>query len=85
LPLGMLFTSISNKRWMTYGGVGVFVLLIALNLIQTQQKRLEIIHWDAMTKEAYWATFLKLDNPKNYQHLYLAPNYEKAVKGEDEY
>ncbi len=85
LPLGVLLVKLKDDKLFKWGGVVIFTLLIGLNLIQTQQKRLMVLHWDSMTKEAYWGTFLKLDDPKNYEDLYRAPEYDKALKGEDEY
>lgn len=85
LPLGVLLTKLTDNKVLKYASVVFFSMLLALNLIQTQQKRLEIIHWDSMTKESYWGAFLKLDDPKNYKHLYREPDYERAMKGLDEY
>ena len=43
------------------------------------------IHWDSMTKEAYWASFGKLHIPKNFEKMLKHPDYDKAKEGEDEY
>jgi len=34
-----------------------------------------------MTKEAYWASFGKLDKPKGFKDMIAKPNYEKAKQG----
>jgi hypothetical protein len=85
LPLGVLLEKLASNKKVLIASSVIFVAIVALNLIQTEQKRLMIIHWDSMNEEAYWGTFLKLDDPKNYEHLYQAPDYEKALKGIDEY
>jgi hypothetical protein len=41
--------------------VTLVVLLIGLNLFQSYQYSLNIIHWDSMTKEYYWKVFGKLE------------------------
>lgn len=64
-------------------GVLIF-LLLSLNLFQTWQYRRTIIHWDSMTKEAYWAVFGKQHFPDNYKDLIQTPDYQKALKGETE-
>ena len=69
------------------------ILLISftsLNLFQTLQKRKGVIHWDSMSKEAYWAFFFKpkMDTSKDWdqQKKFLkTPDYDKARKGEKEY
>ena len=64
---------------------GIFVFLfLSLNLFQTWQYRRTIIHWDSMTKEAYWTVFGKQHFPENYQDLIQTPDYQKALKGDTE-
>ncbi len=63
----------------------VYVGLIGLNVFQTKQYRITLIHWDSMTKEAYKAVFLTTHFPENYDQLISPPDYEKALRGEDEY
>ena len=83
--LQWLFTK--SKKIIT-AGVTIIILLISLNLVQTYQYRNGIIHWDHMTKEAYWNVFLKtemtdkerIDNEK----LMCNPNYEKEKNGDDD-
>ena len=64
-------------------------LLIGLNQFQTFQRRRTLIHWDSMTKDAYWDVFLKrgLTEEELEQHneRLSPPNYSKAKKGEKEY
>ncbi len=68
-------------------GITAVVFLVALNLIQTQQKRLNIIHWDGMNKEAYLYGFLSLSTDKleEINKLITPPDYNKAKRGEKEY
>ncbi|MBL7105782.1 MAG: hypothetical protein ISS18_15770 [Bacteroidales bacterium] len=55
--------------------------LIFLNLFQTFQYRKGIIHYDSMTKKAYWSVFLKKRRPANFYQLLEKPDYQKARKG----
>ena len=61
------------------------VLLISLNLFQTYQKSIGIIHWDSMTKEAYMEVFLKtkmsFEDCVKLDKALVHPNYEHAMKG----
>lgn len=65
--------------------IGILVILIPFNLFQTYQYQYYIIHWDSMTKEAYWASFGKITMPNNYNTLLKEPNYQKAMRGKEEY
>jgi hypothetical protein len=61
------------------------MVLLALNQYQMGQYRTSLLHWDSMTKEAYWGIFLKKNWPQGYDKMIKVPNYEKALKGEYEY
>lgn len=64
----------------------VFSIFIKVNHFQTWQYYYKtLIHWDSMTKEAYWAVFMKEDFPDNYQELIQLPDYDNALKGKKEY
>lgn len=56
-------------------------LLVGLNQFQTQKYRYMSIHWDSMTKEAYWQTFFDLYPSPKYYKLLKEPDYDKARKG----
>ena len=57
------------------------IFLIGLNLFQTNQYRHNVIHWDSMTKEAYWAVFGKMQAPDRFNDLINAPDYEAVILG----
>lgn len=52
---------------------------------QTAQKREGYIHYDAMTEKAYWSNFLSLEDAGVFWDNICPPDYEKAMKGEEEY
>ncbi len=51
----------------------VLFLLCAYNWLQTYQKLHHTLHHDCMTKEAYWATFLKLEPNDKYRESLNCP------------
>lgn len=86
IPFAAFLQWISKQRiifkWLT--GT-VLVLLIWLNLFQSQQYRSTLLHWDSMSKKAYWAIWGRTTWPENYQQLLIPTDAEKAKKGEKEY
>ena len=91
ISLGYFIHWIWNKKVIlkTFVG-GAMIFLFCLNIFQTQQRRNLVIHWDSMSKKSYWNYFttLKFKAEKdwgNQEKLLLHPDYEKAIKGEDEY
>lgn len=63
----------------------LFGFFIANNLFQTWLLKNSLMHWDSMTKEAYFYTFLR-KNYTNEDRVYLEtlfknPNYEEMRKG----
>ena len=86
LPLAASLATISKRNVVIKIGSGaILLILLALNQYQMGQYRTSLLHWDSMTKEAYWGIFLKKNWPPGYDKMIKVPNYEKALKGEDEY
>ncbi len=86
IPLAVLIQhvfTLKNSIKIPFGLVLGF--LIYLNLLQTQQKRLGLIHWDGMTQKAYWRNFLTLHDVGGIWDNFREPNYEAAKKGLPEY
>ncbi len=59
--------------------------LVFLNFFQTYQYTTSLLHYDSMTRKAYWAVFLKTRFPKNYDKLIKTPDYDAAIAGKKEY
>jgi len=79
-----------QKNTIKYPIVTLIVLFIYLNIFQTFQKSNHVIHWDSMTKKAYWSNFHKLhlkteDEWEVFKTQIQTPDYEKAKKGIDDY
>jgi len=85
-PLGAFFTYIIQKNVLVKGLTSILVVfLLWLNLFQHQQYRTSLLHWDSMSKEAYWAIWGKQSWPENYDKMLLHLDAEKAKKGESAY
>lgn len=87
ISLGAFFTWIFRRK-SAVPKILVMILwgaLIYLSGFQTWQYKKGLIHWDAMTKEAYWAVFLKTQKPADFGELLWPPSNEKAMEGIDEY
>ncbi len=61
----------------------VLVFFVHLNLYQTWQYKVSVIHWDGMTKEAYWHVFMRKAYPS--EEMIDRPDYEAAKKGKPGY
>ncbi|HOZ87167.1 MAG TPA: hypothetical protein PL029_05365 [Bacteroidia bacterium] len=70
------------KRRMVYSIVS---LLVLLNLFQTIQAKYNIIHYDSMTRENYFKVFFTTSKQPDREKYLKHPDYEKALRGEDEY
>ena len=86
LPLAAFLEKIwTGKNWMKIPVVVVLAGLLWLNQFQMNQYRTSLLHWDSMTKEAYFGIFGKKTWPEGYDKMIKVPDYEKALKGEKEY
>lgn len=85
-PLGAFFTYIVQRNIFIKGFTTILVvLLIWLNLYQHQQYRSSLLHYDSMSKEAYWGIWGSQSWPENYDKMLIHLDAEKAKKGEDAY
>jgi hypothetical protein len=64
-----------------------FLLLIRLNYVQSWKYKYELIHYNGMTKEAYFYVFnrsqLSPEELKEYQKLIKSPDFDKMLDGTD--
>ena len=63
------------KYWISIPLLLVLFGGIQLNRYQSQQYRWKIIHWDAMTKEAYFFTLLEDPEAPEVESLLKNPEY----------
>ena len=72
IPLAMLVSAVMQKRAFVKGILyTVFALLITLNLFQTYQYSLGVIHFFRMSKAYYWRVFGKLTITEDDKKLLL--------------
>ncbi len=76
---------LSRRLWLKIAFIILAGLFVYHNIFQIRQVQSTIIHWDSMTKEAYWKAFLRVRPPEGYYELLRTPNYDAARKGEEEY
>jgi len=83
-PLGAFFAYVIQRNLVIKGLTTVVVVfLIWLNLYQHQQYRTSLLHWDSMSKEAYWGIWGRQSWPEGYDKMLIHLDAEKAKKGED--
>lgn len=64
--------------------LSVVFLLTSYGLFANIQYYYGAIHWDSMTKEAFWDSFGRLKPSANFQNLISPPDYEYALAGKPE-
>jgi len=74
--LAFLIKEVLNKKfWVYVPFLCIIFCGIQLNRYQTQQYRWKIIHWDAMTKEAYFFTLLEDPEAPEVEKFLERPEY----------
>ncbi len=83
LPLAISLQYISQlKTGLRLVFICIIFFFCKLNLNQTGQYQGGLLHWDSMTKKAYWAIFFKSNPPKDFDKMLSPTDAEKAKKGE---
>lgn len=59
----------------------VLVFFIHLNMFQTWQYSTSLLHYESMTKRAYWKLLFQTTWPRNYAELIQNPDTDNALKG----
>lgn len=86
LPLAASIAYLLKKKiWVKVVLGVVLAALIGLNQFQMEQRRTSLLHWDSMTKKAYFGIFLRRHVPAGYDKMIKKPDYDKALNGEKEY
>ncbi|MBK9285944.1 MAG: hypothetical protein IPM51_16735 [Sphingobacteriaceae bacterium] len=58
--------------------ISLILFFLILNLFQSMQAKWNIIHFDSMTKEAYWDAFFRIEENPGREKYLDHPDYEKA-------
>lgn len=81
-PLATIISLFWEKRmYLKIVSVLIVALFVCHNLIQTAQYNYGAIHFDSMTKKAYWSSFGHTKPQQGFYDLLETPDYEKAIKG----
>ncbi len=82
LSLGFFIQAIrKSRRFIKIPVFIVIYILVGLSIFNTMQAKRSIIHYDSMTKKAYWSVFLRYRLPKGYYKMLECPDYDKAREG----
>jgi len=82
IPLAAFLDWVAKRKLIIkISSYSVFTIFLLLGLFTNFQYYYGAIHWDSMTKEAYWDSFLKAKGSPNLKFLIRTPNYEKAMIG----
>ncbi len=73
----------SGRRWLRNGIITMYLLLMSLGIFYNIQYYNGAIHWESMTKAAYWDSFGRTRPSANFNSLLEAPDYEAARAGKD--
>ena len=81
-PLATFLSWSFKQKRLVRNSLFVFVLLFSLlNVYHTIKYYYQTIHYDSMTKEAYWHSFGKIRPSSDFWPLLRRPDYKKAMKG----
>lgn len=85
-PLAACLQWLWQKQWTTkLISYGLISACTFMGMIHTAKYYYGSIHWDSMTKEAYWGSFRHLRPGPGFQEQIKEPDYDKALRGEEEY
>jgi hypothetical protein len=71
------------RRWLRRTIITLFLLLTSIGIFCNIQYYHGAIHWDSMTKAAFWDSFGRVRPSERFNDLLKAPDYDKARKGGD--
>ena len=86
IPMAMMVEKIFHWRFSMK--LPVFLLLASLtvhSIFQSFQYHYGAIHWDSMTRDAWFHSFGKIKPDIEFQKFLHPPDYEKAMRGLKEY
>lgn len=73
----------SGRKWLRTGIITAYLVLMSLGIFNNIQYYNGAIHWDSMTKAAYWDSFGRVRPSADFNNLLEAPDYEAARTGKD--
>jgi glycosyltransferase involved in cell wall biosynthesis len=73
----------SGRKWLRTGIIAAYLILMSLGIFNNIQYYNGAIHWESMTKAAYWNSFGRVRPSADFNNLLDAPDYEAAKAGKD--
>jgi len=73
----------ARRKWFKTITVSLFLLLLSLGIFNNFQYYYGAIHWDSMTRVAYFDSFGRVRPSARFNDLLEAPDYDKAREGAD--
>jgi glycosyltransferase involved in cell wall biosynthesis len=73
----------SGRKWLRTGIITAYLILMSLGIFNNIQYYNGAIHWESMTKAAYWNSFGRVRPSADFNNLLDAPDYEAAKAGKD--
>lgn len=84
IPFAALLSwSLNKKHIVKITAISFLVLLLTHQLFQTIKYNYLSVHYDSMTKEAYWDSFFNVRPSAKFASLLAYPDYETAVYDND--
>jgi hypothetical protein len=85
LPMAAFYDRVMHGLWRKVTLIITVALLVTYNIHQTNKYKNCVLHWDSMTREAFWKSFFiehfsSAEEAAAYEKLLVAPDYSK--KGE---
>lgn len=82
-PIAALYSRVFEQSGKMAAGVLAFfaIFFCCLNVFQTWQYNRELIHYDSMTKAAYFNGFFATEKTKAWEELLDEPAYDRAKNG----
>jgi len=84
IPMAFLFKEISEYKFVKYTFWVVSFILISIGIHHTNKYLAGSIHYDSMTKEAFFNDYFNTSPGPLYYDKLKTPNYEKVLAGFDE-
>lgn len=84
-PLAVFMERMVQVNYLKFVFLAIYMFTTFYNILGTHKKSWWQLHWDSMTKEAFWITFSQIDlsneNKIKYEEALCAPDDENAKKG----
>ncbi len=82
LPLAAVIHWVLKQKSLGHSLAGLLVLLsVVLGLFYNVQYYYGAIHWDSMTRQAYFNSFGRVHPSSGFQKLLKSPDYDRALRG----